>query len=189
MANLTGVAAIHAITRSTSLQVIASFGHMQGATCGDGAERKGPIYGHWLSLILLAGYSFRETLRVYYSLPTITQLVELRLGLAPGAAPASLKRDFPKEYLNLVAGTIKRHMGAASFDGGLSLPVSTRGLDSIFPGARVHADKSTQVWTIRTACGPLVCENSIEVLDEAGVAAITFDGDVAPPPVGEMEFL
>jgi len=129
---LTGIAALQEMVRASSLHQLRQQAKDESLGLVHETRTDGPVHGHWMSLILMAGQPFRLTYKVFYSSPLSRALPARRLESRPDDISDSIMADFMREFCNLMAGGVKRTLAQMQIPVGLSLPLVTRGFDEVF---------------------------------------------------------
>src|SRR4051794_4093544 len=93
----------------------------------DVANPRIPVFGKWMTLIILAGGPLRITLKIHYKTTDIKNL-----GSKDGIDLSIHSSSFMKELCNLIAGWMKRKLDQNGLTLGISLPVSSHGFDEVF---------------------------------------------------------
>lgn len=127
------------------------------------------VHGNWMSLILISGTSLRITLRVHFNLKDIRSILKQTLDIEDAADRQSL--DFVKEFCNLTAGFIKQVLEDNNLEGGISLPIVTRGFDELFY-TPIDQQEISDLWTISIGGVTLYCTPSYNIYDKQAIAAL-----------------
>jgi len=155
----------------------------------DGTTLTAPVFGHWMTVILMANAELRVTVKAFYGGTCGRKLMAFKSKKPAHTVNPRWISDYMKELLNLTCGAVKRELIALDCNVGLSLPLEMRGFDELFAEDRdSSASYSSYLWTIKTEHGPLVFRAEIEALDTEYVANLCW----APQPESadaDMEFL
>jgi CheY-specific phosphatase CheX len=151
------------------------------------ASQTGPVYHHWLGVILLAGTPLRITLKTFFSSRTVSSIMAPRLKMRPEEVNPSLTHDFMREYENRLAGSIKRILGEADINLGISLPLVTRGFDEVF--SKSSPSETRSQWSLQEGERTFTLSMGITVLDGETVGRYQFVPSNTCPQEDEMEFL
>ena len=116
----------------------------------------GPIHGHWMALILLAGSGMRLTLKAFFEAATCRRVLSQVLRKPDSDIEYRLVADFMREFCNRTGGHIKRQLESTDNPIGLSLPLVTRGFDEVFNVTRASGvDNIIKNWSLGTQYGGL----------------------------------
>ncbi len=155
------------------------------ADVGPGEEVPGPVYAHWMAIILLAGADFSMTFKVFFPRSFPESLLQ-----AKGGLKMEMAFDLMREHCNLTCGSAKRLLGDRNVRVGLSLPFVTRGFDEVFRARSQQSERFEKTWTVQVAKhGQITYKIEVETQPD-------FDSKLTWSPEmlkdaddGEMEFL
>lgn len=182
----TGASAVEEMLKCESLNCLNQDLASQEVKIGE-PNRSGPIYGHRLGVILLAGPEIRLTLKAFFNIQDIQYILSRKMGRPVALGSGNLFDDYVREYLNRLAGVGKRSLGESGLNVGISLPIVTRGFDEAFSNP-AGSTETTAVWGVRDQqCGLIVSVASF-VKDGAAVGRFSFVNQ-NEPVADEMEFL
>ena len=92
------------------------------------------VHGGWMCMILIAGQGIRVNFKVHFSCRDIGVVIHKVYGKPIQEITEEFRKDYVREYCNLVAGGIKKKLEECEISAGISLPIITRGFDEIFFG-------------------------------------------------------
>ena len=167
----TCLAEISAAVMGTSLLRFSQHSGRSDATAEFTTVESG-VFGHWMSLILIAGANLRLTFKVHYTHPVIRKMAS---GILGASATDAAVADFMREYCNLTGGAGKTLLEAKQVNMGLSLPLVTRAFDEVFfvpPAALVGS--GNVVWKIASPEGEIHCLltttiNDLQVVEQVAL--------------------
>lgn len=149
-----------------------------------------PVFGHWMSLIMVAGPCLKIFFKAHYLTDEARALSRNVIGKPTAEIDGARASDFMKEYCNLTAGALKNALGEQQIDAGISLPLLTRGFDEIFSPLPDEKTSFLDRWRIVAPDSGVNCSCLIEVYDDSRLK--TLDVARAQNSVkddGEVEFL
>lgn len=164
----------------------------QSVTVHDLPPDAGPVFGHWMSIILLAGQGIRFTFKVHYQTKEVMTLAKSIISATDHTEELSKAADFMREYCNLLAGSLKASLLEKEVDLGISLPIVIRGFDDVFSEKkRSSAEYFHDSWALQAESGKVICVLSVNVyanqlLDR--LAKVTFN-ETTQDEASDMEFL
>ncbi len=186
-----GVEAIKEMFRVSSSDELKRIINSSDLKPDDNLHYQGPVYGHLLTFILLAGSSFRASLKIFYGASEARKFTSAKFKKSEAQISDVLVADFMKEFANLVAGSVKRTLGTLDVSVGLGLPLTTRGFDDVFAADGLSEGIYTDKWALKSDLGKVICMTSIKILEDANVAKINWDPTpkAATADDSDMEFL
>ena len=111
-----------------------------------------PIYGHWMSIILIAGHNLSLALKVHFDTGDALEMLEAIAGITKDKQDMQSAIDGIKEYSNLSAGMLKECLGSYNELTGISIPLMTRGFDELLFSARdrrLGINKFRDIWILK----------------------------------------
>ncbi|MBF0361526.1 MAG: chemotaxis protein CheX [Oligoflexia bacterium] len=139
------------IARDVSLDRFSSHMGAQSAIIQDtedGCINK--IRSFHTSTIIISGKDIRMTFKIHFDSDTAIYFASRCFKKDPTDYPQTKAIDFFKEYVNLVAGRIKKIFHGQNIPVGISLPIVTRGFDEIFfSGADKSDEYISNTWGIK----------------------------------------
>ena len=151
-------------------------------------QRSGPIYGNRLGVILLAGPEIVVTLKAFFNLKDVLEIIERKIGRSVATESSVLLDDYVKEFLNRVAGVGKRHLCDSGISVGISLPIVTRGFDEAFNKESKGNLQTLSVWSAGQGKASLILTAASAVKNGEVVGRFTF-APVETEAEDDMEFL
>ena len=189
------IAAIKDVVRKLSAHRFQQHSQ-QAVAINDLPMNAGPVFAHWMSIILLAGQGIRFTIKVHYQTREVMSLAKSILSAGNHAEELSKAADFMREYCNLLAGSLKTTLLEKEVDLGISLPIVVRGFDDVFSEKkRASTDYFQDAWALTADSGDnpgkVVCVLSVgvyanQLLDR--LAKVSFS-EPTQEESSDMEFL
>lgn len=121
-----------------------------------------PVFGHWMSMIMVAGSSLRLTYKVQYNTRDIYDLA----GALSQGGPIDVS-DLMKEFCNVTAGLIKNRLENQQVKVGISLPMVTRGFDEFFHKFQTGSFSSLDAWKLVAKESQFTCLLLVEIFDDS----------------------
>ncbi len=189
--NLSGVDAVKEMFRTASADELKRIINAAELKPDSNLPFQGPVYGHLLTFILLAGSSMRASLKIFYGTTEARKFTKAKFKKDDSQISEVLVADFMKEFANLVAGAVKRTLGTVDVSVGLGLPLTTRGFDDVFASDGLTEGVYSDRWCLKSEMGMIICMTSIKVLEDANIAKISWNPTpaVTASDDSEMEFL
>lgn len=148
-----------------------------------------PVFGQWMSLVLIMTPIMRLTLKYFYDTEQSARLTGRALRRIPAEISQSLADDFMRELANTSAGHVKRALEAAKVVAGVSLPLVTCGFDNVFYDPSKMTNTFCSFWGMRTTAGEFIVGGvDVDVIDKRGFLGVNWVREVLDD-AGEMEFL
>jgi CheY-specific phosphatase CheX len=181
------VEVIKEIVRNTSLMRMKQHAANEDIRMGP-AKKDLPVFGHYMSLIMVAGEALKVTFRTHFSETDARNFAVRIYGKKPAELTHDQMHDYIKEFCNLTAGGIERALEKQGIYTGISLPLVTRGFDELFYPQADGVNSFEDHWTLLAANASLTCSLGLDVYDWNQVKALKAV-DTQPEPHGEIEFL
>jgi CheY-specific phosphatase CheX len=125
----------------------------------------GPVYDHWMSLILMAGPGIKVTVKSFFNHRSVAEVVANFRNKPASEIPIQLTCDFMKEFCNLLGGNVKRVLLDNSISVGLSLPLLTRGFDEAMSNRKKDFSVIQQVTRFSSANFAIVLQTEVSITD------------------------
>ncbi len=148
------------------------------------------VYGHWMTLILVAGKAAKLTFKVHFMEEEAKKLATHVYARPPTDISTPQAIDFMKELCNLVAGSLKKEFQDSGVIVGISLPMVTRGFDEVFFPRGDGFSQFEDQWKVISSRGEFVCSSHFEVMDIAAVGNVTTRAASSQTAdMGDVDFL
>ena len=147
------------------------------------AIREIPIYGFWLSFVLLATDYMNIILKTHFDFSSILPILKKIFNTKDFEISQQMAESFMNEYSNLFGTKIKNSIYEIGIPAGMSLPVLTRGFDNYLfeeyfkSSANVSNVESvnkkrekyqySQVWKFTTDETTIFCSVEIDIMSQA----------------------
>ena len=169
-----GVLAVY--LRETSAELAGQLFQTPGGTESFDPPRTELVYAERMSLVFVAGPSLRILFRAHYD-PSLSASIALGGETASDEVrvSAAYTGQLMQEFANLVAGRCKSMLDQKEIETGLSLPLTTGGVDEIFfRYMKGSPYMRTTSWGVKPKRGDirLTLSSSIEILDATIVEKI-----------------
>lgn len=150
-----------------------------------------PVYGHWMSVILVMTPAFHATLKFFSSSPPLRIALARTLRRGLDEVPLALVHDFMRELSNTSAGHLKRSLEHNGHESGVSLPLVSRGFDNLFLEPTQNRESFSDKWAFEyDTDGLMVCTLEVGVLDMRALLKVEWTPEQTRQEAGgEMEFL
>jgi CheY-specific phosphatase CheX len=146
------------------------------------------LYGHWMSLILVAGSAVRVILKLHFDASTSRRMLAGKLKKKHEDIDDSMAMDHMREMCNLMAGALKSAFNRANIVTGISIPLVTSGFDEAVFSDKIDPRKIYDVWKITWPDGELACSSVLDVLSWNDFSDLKIDDDTKADE-GDGEFL
>lgn len=149
------------------------------------------VFGHYMSLILVAGRAAKITFKLHFMSEDMVALMSRSLGESPEAITDERVIDFAKEFCNQFAGGIKQKFeGSGGIRLGISLPVATTGFDEVFyPRPKAGPDTLASAWVVTTGLASVTFSIVVELLEIEGQRDAVSQAFEGVDEAGSIEFL
>ena len=119
-----------------------------------------PVFGHWMSIIMIGGGSLRITLKTQYGHRAIREI-----GSEKQINENTDISSVMKELSNVVGGFIKQVLESKGFKLGMSLPLTTHGFDEVFYSIYSNSNIYKDSWDFKCSDYSISYSVIIEVYD------------------------
>tara|TARA_B100000029_G_scaffold214997_1_gene212861 strand:- start:382 stop:984 length:603 start_codon:yes stop_codon:yes gene_type:complete len=180
------------LCRSVSLERIKRHSFIDSITLGD-LKRNISINQeqHWLSVIFVKSKGIRFIFKTQYLTKDVRDFAANAYGENFGINNLSKRMmdEFVKEFCNLMGGGIKEHFEKNGLTSEMSLPLLTRGQDSVFfrpSSPDLYEEVLSETWELKLGGSSLVCEAYFEIYSRDSLARICNEVPLAEAG-GEIE--
>ena len=177
---------VHAIFKEASRVAFHHHAKIPDVVISEDVGTNAPVFGHWMSLILLASPELRMTFKVFFDSTKVKKIASKALNVEVGKVTSPIVADFMREFANVAAGSAKRTLFELDIAVGLSLPLVTRGFDEVFSKRGNYGTDSVSNWKLEATEGFLYCSAVIQILDEQICNELKW---VSKEKTDDMEFL
>ena len=150
--------------RHFSLDRIAKYTKCEDITL-EAVKPDHDVFGHWMTLILIAGQELRVTFKSHFFSSQIAALIAKNIGEDKNTITLPQTLDYMKEFCNVVGGGLKQELIENNLQVALSLPILSRGIDEVFfpkPGGIRHG---SDVWCLSNSELEVTCSVNYEIFD------------------------
>ena len=141
-----------------------------------------------MAFVLVSGSALKCTFKAHYTTKNALLLAASQMHMPVSHVPASVGRDFMREFCNLTAGAIKAALFQLNISCGISLPLISRGFDEVMFAADFDLPNVIyDVWQLRWVGGAISCSILYEVFDWEALCEI--DASVRSDAEGDVDFL
>ncbi len=137
------------------------------------------VHGAMMSIVLVAGSTFRLAFRAHFSSRSVRNLMTASLGVSGAQVNETQLKDYMREYSNLVAGGVKATFNAFGVASGISLPLVTDGFDEVLYATSQKPEVIQDLWELCWSGGSVICGSSIEILDHNQFAKLPIKSEVS----------
>jgi hypothetical protein len=127
-----------------------------------------PIYGHWMSIILIAGHNLSIALKIHFDTIDGLEMLEAIASIPKEKQDMQSAIDGVKEYSNLSAGMLKECLGSYNELTGISIPLMTRGFDELLFLARdrrLGIQKFRDIWMLKCSKFQITISSELQIQD------------------------
>jgi len=170
---------VQKISREQTLRCLQSFPLVQEAKVEVDTDNQ-VVPAHWMGAIVNQGAGFRMILKVYSNSEGLDQLIASALRVSTSDLRGYQFSDFLRELCNLASGMIKSDLSRAGLEMANSLPISTRGVDSVFFQSSAGSSSYSDRWIVSWSRGRVFFEATIDVLNQADLGSFDIKKAEAP---------
>jgi len=108
------------------------------------------VLGLWTTSAMISNQDFSTVIKGHYTPLSLGSELAKSLGDAPTSEEELLEsvHDFSREYISVLAGGLKSTFKHFSIDTGVSLPITTSGLDQFFDIFTMHSPHKKYIYKI-----------------------------------------
>ncbi len=156
---------VEKVNREQTLRCLKSFGSLPGAKVAEDQDKE-IVPGHWMASIVVQGSGIRMILKAYSNSRGIDALIAKTMKLQQEDLHGTQFSDFLREVCSLSAGMIKSELAKSGLELANSLPISTRGVDTVFFQTSAGSRSVFDRWLLQWDGGRVTFEANVDVINE-----------------------